>query len=323
MTLAAGRPAAVATPSRGGLFWNALRRFRRNRLAIASVYVIVALALVAILADVIAPHDTSEQFLTRSVGVTGDPLAPRATGKFEGPSPEHLFGTDQLARDIFSRTVVGLRISLSAALFAIVVVTLIGVLVGSLSAIGPRWVDDVLMRITDIAYSFPDLLLLILLSAAFGNSIFGMQRIAGIDAKILLIFLAISLSAWPTTARLVRGQLLAIREMEFSIAAEAMGASPLRRLLRHMLPNAMSPVIVEATFLVPRAIIAEATLSFIGIGLSPPTPSLGLLIKDHFAFVGIEWTGLAIPTAVLATLFLAFQFVGDGLRDAFDPRAAR
>ena len=242
-----------------GPWRDGLRRFRRNRAAAAAVLMIVALALVAIFADAIAPYGVSEQLLERSGAPLGDPLAPRSTGKFEAPSLDHLFGTDQLARDIFSRTLVGLRISLAAALFAMVVVTLIGVSVGTLAAVGPRWFDDTLMRCTDVAYGFPDLLLMILLSSALGDSVFGAGSVAGVDARLLLLFLAISLTAWPTTARLVRGQLLAIREMEFAIAAEALGASPWRRVSQHLLPNAMGPVFVEAAFLVPRAIVAEAT----------------------------------------------------------------
>src|SRR5690606_36533206 len=138
-----------------------------------------------------------------------------SNGKFEGPSASHWFGTDELARDIFSRTLIGLRISLGAAFFAIIVVTSLGILVGMLSASGPRWFDDLMMRATDIAYAFPDLLLIILLRAAFGNSLFGFRSVAGMDVSILLLFLAISLTAWPTMARLVRGQLLSLREMEF------------------------------------------------------------------------------------------------------------
>jgi ABC-type dipeptide/oligopeptide/nickel transport system permease subunit len=179
------------------------------------------------------------------------------------------------------------------------------------------------MRATDIAFAFPDLLLIILLSAAFGGSLFGLASIAGVDSQIWLLFFAISITAWPTTARLVRGQLLSIREMEYAVAARSIGASPMRVAWRHLMPNAMGPVIVEATFLVPRAIIAEATLSFIGLGVRPPTPSLGLLINDHFSFVGIQWTALLIPTLLLALLFLAFQFFGDGLRDAMDPRTEK
>lgn len=305
---------------REGLFWDAQRRLRRNRLAVISLFVLMALMFVALFADVIAPYSSSRQFFETSTAGSADPLAPRATGKYEPPSADHVFGTDHLARDIFSRTLIGLRISLSAAIFGIIVVASIGVFVGTLAGTGPRFVDDLLMRITDIAYAFPDLLLMILIRSAFGNSIFGRDSILGVDSALLLLFLAISLTAWPTIARLVRGQLLSIREQEYAMAAVAIGASPARRAFRHLLPNALSPVIVEITFLVPRLIFAEAALSFIGIGIDPPTPSLGVMIGDHFRFVRISWTALAIPCSVLGTLFLAFQFFGDGLRDALDPR---
>ncbi len=311
------------TARRSGYLWDVGRRLRRNRAATVSLVFITALVLVAILADVIAPHDISEQFLGEVTEDFGDTLAARDTGKFERPSGDHLFGTDQLARDIFSRTVVGLRISLGAAFFAVVIVSIIGLSVGTLAAAGPQWADALLMRATDIAFAFPDLLLIILLSSALGGTIFGLRSIVGIQADVLLLFFAISITAWATTARLVRGQLLTIREMEYATAARAIGASPTRVAWRHLMPNAMGPVIVEATFLVPRAIIAEATLSFLGIGVKPPTPSLGLLINDHFGFVGIQWIALLIPTLLLALLFLAFQFFGDGLRDAMDPRTEK
>ena len=320
--------AEALTPTRTmgeprGFYGEAWLRLKAHRAALVSLVVIVALVLVAIFAELIAPYDTSEQFLSEATGGTIDPLAQRDTGKYETPTAEHLFGTDQLARDIFSRTVVGLRISLSAAVFAIVVVTLIGVLVGMTAAAGPPIADRLLMRVTDVAYAFPDLLLIILLRSAFGTEIFGFDSILGLEANVLLLFLAISLTAWPTMARLVRGQLLSIRETEYTTAAIALGASKTRIAVRHWLPNAMGPVIVEATFLVPRAIFAEAALSFIGVGVSPPTPSLGLLINEHFRFVGITWSGLLFPTALLAILFIAFSFFGDGLRDALDPRSKR
>ena len=316
--------ALFVTRRRTGYVWDVLRRLRRNRAATVSGIFILLLILVAVLADVIATHDVSESFFAPiAEDASDDPLAARETGKFATPTWDHLFGTDQLARDIFSRTVTGLRISMGAAFFAVVVVSVIGVAVGTLAVSGPTWVDSLLMRVTDIAYAFPDLLLIILLSAAFGGSIFGLGSILGISSQILLLFFAIAITAWPTTARLVRGQLLSIREMEYTTAARSIGASPLRVATRHMIPNAMGPVIVEATFLVPRAIIAEATLSFIGLGVRPPTPSLGLLINDHFSFVGVQWVALLIPTLILATLFLAFQFFGDGLRDAMDPRTEK
>ena len=317
-TLARGR--TMAAPR--GFYGEAWLRLKANRGAVVSLVVIASLILVAIFAELIAPYDTSEQFLAEASGSTTiDPLRERDTGKYETPTAEHIFGTDQLARDIFSRTVVGFRISLSAAIFAIVVVTTIGVLVGTLAAAGPSIADRLLMRVTDVAYAFPDLLLIILLRSAFGTEIFGLNSILGLEANVVLLFLAISLTAWPTMARLVRGQLLSIRETEYTQAAIALGASRTRIAVRHWLPNAMGPVTVEATFLVPRAIFAEAALSFIGVGVSAPTPSLGLLINEHFRFVGITWSGLLFPTVLLAILFIAFSFFGDGLRDALDPRS--
>ena len=304
-------------------FWrDAWKRMRQHRASTVSLAVIAMFVLVAAFADVIKTHSTSAQDLTPAVpGASTDPLTPRDTGKYERPSIEHWLGTDQLARDIFSRTVVGLRISLSAAVFAITVVTFVGVSIGTLAVAGPANFDRVLMRVTDVAYAFPDLLLIILLRSVFGTKILGQSSILGLESSIIFLFLAISLTAWPTMARLVRGQLLSIREREYTHAATALGASRTRIALRHWLPNAMGPVIVEATFLVPRAIFAEAALSFIGVGVSPPTPSLGVLINEHFDFVLINWTGLFFPTALLAILFIAFSFLGDGLRDALDPRS--
>lgn len=305
-------------------YWRlAWGRFRRNRLAVVSGFLLLAFILVALGGDVIAPHDPYEQFLRRGGAVITDPLAPRDDGTFEGPSIAHLFGTDELARDIFSRSVLGLRISLGAALFLIVIVTTVGITVGVAAAAGPRWVDELLMRMTDVAYAFPDILLIILLRSAFGDTILGQRSVVGIDVDVLLLFFAIGLTAWPTMARLVRAQLLSLREREFTTAARSMGAGPMRIAVTHWLPNATGPVIVEATFLVPRAIFAEAALSFIGVGVTPPTPSLGVLISSHFSFVSVQWTALAFPTLILASLFIVFQFFGDGLRDAMDPRTRR
>lgn len=324
--------AADAAPRRDEATSTGVRRFprplrlllRRPAAAAAGV-VILLLVVLAAGADLVAPYGPYEQFLrTDAASVEGaegvpDPLAPRVSGKFLPPSADHPFGTDELARDILSRTLFGLRISLATAFLAFIAVTCIGVTVGMLAAAGPRWADRLLMQVTDVTYAFPDLLLIILLRAAFGDELLGLRRIAGIDIGIVLLFLAIALTAWPTMARLVRAQVLSLREQEFSAAAVALGASPARVAVRHWLPNASGPVIVEATFIVPRAIFAEAALSFIGIGIAPPVPSLGTLIASHFTFVAVQWTALAIPTALLVLLFLAFQLLGDGLRDALDP----
>ncbi|MBT5774255.1 MAG: ABC transporter permease [Dehalococcoidia bacterium] len=316
------RDPSMSGPS--GFYGQAWLRLKADRAAMISLTAIVCLMVVAVFADVIAPYGTSEQLLTPpSTTAASGPLAARDTGKYETPTADHLFGTDALGRDIFSRTVVGLRISLSAAIFAIVAVTLLGVVIGTISAAGPPIVDRLLMRITDVAFAFPGLLLIILLRSVFGTEIFGRDSIFGLEASVLLLFLAISLTAWPAMARVVRGQLLSIRETEYTEAAISLGASKTRIAVRHWLPNAMGPVIVHTTFLVPEAIFAEAALSFIGVGVSPPTPSLGVLINEHFRFVSITWSGLFFPTTVLAILFIAFNFFGDGLRDALDPRSKR
>jgi oligopeptide transport system permease protein len=311
----------AAPPARDhGRAW---QRFRRNRSGLAGGVVLLLFVAVALLGPVIATHDPTEQFLAPATGAVLDPMEPRDTGKFEAPSGTHLFGTDQLARDIFSRTLEGLRVSMAAALFTVLIAGGIGIAVGLAAASGPGWLDSLLMRGTDLAYAFPDLLLIILLRAALGDTFFGAHQVLGVDAGVFLLFLAIGLTAWPTMARLVRGQVLSVRETEFSMAAVAIGASPSRIAVRHWLPHAAGPVIVEATFLAPRAIFAEAALSFIGLGVSPPSASLGVLINDHFQFVMVQWTALAIPTAILALLFLGTQYLGDGLRDALDPRAGR
>ncbi len=308
---------------RHGGAWRAWwRRFRRHRAALAAAVVLLLLAGAALGADTLATHDPTAQYLVSSAEIPLDPLAPRATGKFEPPSADHWLGTDQLARDIYSRTLFGLRISLAAALFAVIVVTLLGVGIGAAAASGSSWVDGTLMRATDLAYAFPDLLLVILLRAALGDEIFGRQSLLGVSSSVLLLFVAISITAWPTMARLVRAQMLVLRAQEFSLAAESLGASRWRLVTRHWLPGVAAPVIVEATFLVPRAIFAEATVSFIGIGIAAPQPSLGTLIADHFGFVTVQWTALAVPITLLVVLFLAFQFLGEGLRQALDPRSS-
>ena len=310
----------TARPAAGGAFWpEALRRYRRNRPAWVAAWVLLALVLVAVFAEAISPYSPYEQFLERSEGGAVDPLQPRTTGKFEAPSLAHPLGTDQLARDVFTRTLIGLRISLAAAAVAIAVATLLG----TLAVLGPRASDALLMRATDAAFAIRALLLVILLRSAFGSTAFGHAALFGVSADLLLLFVAIAFAAWPEMARLVRGQLLSIRELDHVVAAESLGCSPARIAVRHMLPLTLPVMLVQAAFLVPSAIAAEAALSFIGIGAAPPTPSLGVLASDHFAFVAVRWTALASTTALLVAIFLAFQLIGDGLAAALAPRRGR
>ncbi len=288
-----------------GLWSDAFRRLIRNRLAMGALIVLVLLGILAVTGNTIGwvqRYDPAFDY-------------DRSALK-EGPSWDHFFGTDNLGRDNWSRVLQGLLISLQVGLGVQGIVVVIGLLVGGTAALSGRLGDNILMRITDLAYAFPDLLFIILIRAVlFGRDwpIIGNER--------LLVIFAISFVSWTTVARLVRGQMLSLAERDYVIAARAMGASQRRIVFQHMLPNTLGPVIVAITFGIPIAIFAEAVLAFIGFGLSPPTASLGTLVESGYRFI-IETEWMLIPPAVvIALLMLCFTFVGDGLRDALDPRA--
>jgi oligopeptide transport system permease protein len=276
-----------------GLWGDAVRRLRRNRFAVVGVFVIALMALAAIFAPVIQRHDPEAQDLKSTL---------------QDPSGTYWFGTDKLGRDNWSRVVHGARISLTVGVVTEAIAVVIGVLVGSVAALGGSRLDNLVMRFTDVAYAFPSFLLIILVVSAFGTS-------------FQTIFLAIALVSWTDIARLVRGQMLALRERDFVLAARCLGAPPWRIVFRHMLPNTLGPVIALATFGVPSAIFAEAVLSFIGLGLPPPTPSWGILILDGYRAINAVPALVFFPALAIALLMMAFTFLGDGLRDALDPRA--
>jgi len=286
-------------PLHRSLWTDAARRFTRNRIAMVGLILLLGLIGLAILAPVVQRHDYRVQDLA-SVS--------------ERPSGTYWFGTDQLGRDQWSRVVNGARISLSVGIVSQLFAVVIGVVIGGLAGLA-RWTDNFLMRLTDIAYSFPDLLLMILLLAAFGSGLllFGFVPVT--------MILAISLVWWPTIARLVRGQILSLQQRDFTLAAKATGASQWRIVWTHLLPNTLGPVIVAATFGIPRAIFAEAALSFIGLGIPPPSPSWGTLVNDGFRFISAAPHLVLTSTLVIAITMMSFTFIGDGLRDAFDPRA--
>jgi oligopeptide transport system permease protein len=286
-------------PLHRSLWTDAARRFTRNRIAMVGLILLLGLIGLAILAPVVQRHDYRVQDLA-SVS--------------ERPSGTYWFGTDQLGRDQWSRVVNGARISLSVGIVSQLFAVVIGVVIGGLAGLA-RWTDNLLMRLTDIAYSFPDLLLMILLLAAFGSGLllFGFVPVT--------MILAISLVWWPTIARLVRGQILSLQQRDFTLAAKATGASQWRIVWTHLLPNTLGPVIVAATFGIPRAIFAEAALSFIGLGIPPPSPSWGTLVNDGFRFISVAPHLVLTSTLVIAITMMSFTFIGDGLRDAFDPRA--
>ncbi len=288
---------AVKAPTRPHhtLWGDAIIRLRRNRLAVAGGAFILLLILASILVPLITPYRFDQQDLNAIL---------------EGPGARHLFGTDELGRDVLTRLLYGARTSLAVGVFTQIIVLAIGLPIGALAGYAGGRVDNWLMRFVDVMYAFPDLLLIILLRAILGGSIF-------------MIFLAIGLVAWVNVARLVRGQVLSLKERDFVTAARAMGGLGRYITWRHLLPNSLGPVIVVLTFNVPRAIFAEAALSYIGIGIKPPTPSWGTMIRDGYSVIFAAPHLVLIPALAIGILMLAFTFLGDGLRDALDPRLRR
>ena len=297
----------AARPERG-LWSDAFRRLRRNRMAMVALVVLMAVFALAILGNI------SETVQRYSPGLDQD-----YDHIQEGPSGLHYLGTDNLGRDTWARVLEGTLISLQVGLGVQVIVLTIGLFVGGIAALGGRTLDNIMMRITDLAYAFPDLLAIILLRAVFADRDL---PLVGHDAsQRLLVIFAISFVAWVTIARLIRGQMLSLKERDFVIAARSMGATSLQIVFKHMLPNTLGPVIVAIVFGIPLAIFAEAVLGFIGFGLPPPTASLGRLISDGYAYIRTNLYLVMFPAGTLAILMLCFTFLGDGLRDALDPRA--
>ncbi|MER3398443.1 MAG: peptide ABC transporter permease [Chloroflexota bacterium] len=295
------RALAVATPEeelewvpsrRASLWGDALRRLVRNRLAMFGLVIILLFSFLAVFAPIIAPHDYAEQFW--------DHIA-------EYPSWQFPLGTDLNGRDVLSRMIYGARVSMTVGLVAQFIVVLIGVPIGAIAGYYGGKVDTAIMRFVDIMYAFPTLLFVILIMTMLGKGLFN-------------IFIAIGLVGWVTLSRLVRAQVLALREKEFVKAARTMGASTGRILLRHILPNALTPIIVAVTFGIPQAIFTEAALSFIGVGINPPTPSWGQMVGEYQQYIRSYWHMSLFPAVAIGLLMLAFTFFGDGLRDALDPR---
>ena len=285
---------AIELPQRYRSLWgDAARRFSRNRTAMLGLIVILTLVTMAVLAPLIQRHDPAFQ---------------NYSSLRESPNGEFWLGTDLLGRDQWSRLVHGARISLSVGILTEAVALSIGMTIGLTAALGGRGLDNLMMRLTDVAYAFPDLLMLILLLSIFGPS-------------FIMIFFAIGLVSWPTLARLIRGQILSLQERDFVLAARAMGASRLRIVVTHLLPNTLGPVIVAAVFGIPFAIFAEAALAFIGLGLQPPTPSWGRLVTDGFSAIRSSPHLVLFSTLAIAITMMSFTFIGDGLRDALDPRS--
>jgi peptide/nickel transport system permease protein len=270
------------------LFW---RQFRRHRLALISSAVLLVLAGMVILAPLIAPY-------------AFDAIDPTQFRK--PPSAAHIMGTDDIGRDLFTRLLYGGRISLAIGVFSALVGTGVGTLLGSLAGFYGRSIDNFIMRVTDVAFSIPSLPLLIILSAYAKSA-------------IPVMILVIGLLSWMSIARIVRATVLSIRERDFTLAARAVGARDARIIALHILPNALAPIIVGATLGVGGAIIAESSLSFLGLGVQVPTPSWGNMLQDSQSTMSSRpWLTIFPGIAILITV-LGINFVGDGLRDALDP----
>jgi peptide/nickel transport system permease protein len=280
---------------RGDSQWSiAARQFKRNKLALAGLAIIVLLYLVALLAPLIAPHDPiAQQDIART--------------SYLSPRPGNWLGTDRFGRDILTRIIYGSRISLSIGFIATVISITIGTLFGALAGYFGGKVDTLIMRFTDMVLAFPRLVLLIMIVALFGPS-------------ITMIILVLGLTQWPGTTRIVRGDVLSLREREFIHAAQALGMGRTRIIGRHLIPNVLAPVIVAATLGIGNTIVMEAGLAFLGLGVQPPTPTWGSMVAEGRDNLLGAWWVATFPGLVIVLVVLAFNLVGDGLRDALDPR---
>ncbi len=289
--MAQGDQPSVVSKSPWGI---AQRRFRANTLAVTSLYVIAALYIVALLTPLLAPYDPSA---IENVLET----------RYLAPSGAHLFGTDEFGRDMFTRALYGARVSLSVGLFAMLLSKVIGTSYGAVAAYFGGMVDAILMRLVDVIIAFPTFYLMLMLVGVF-------------EADILLIILVLGLTSWPGTARYIRGEILSLKEQGFAESARAIGLPPRLVVIRHLVPSAMSPVLVSAALSVAGMIGAEAGLSFLGLGIRPPTPSWGNMISGGQDALLVAWWVAFFPGALLALTLVSFSLFADGIRDSLDPK---
>ncbi len=306
MTKTAQTPVIQDEPlvgAQGGksLWSDGWKRLRRNRAAVWSLWLIIGVCLMAILAPWISPYSFETQNIDRAL------MSPNAT---------NLLGTDSLGRDMLSRIIYGARMSMSVGIFTAIFSLIIGGLYGAVSGWLGGWVDAVMMRVIDILYAIPSLVLLILVGVVFNSvNIFENPELKALTG----IFLALSVVGWVSLARLVRGQVLQVREMLYVEGARAIGASGWRIVARHIGPNILGPIIIMLTFQIPSNILFESFLSFIGLGLQPPFSSWGVLANDGWKAKSYPHL-IIYPGLALFVTMLAFNLLGDGLRDAFDPK---
>ena len=289
-TLRAGADAdlGAARPLRADVW----RRFRRNKLAMVGLGFIVFISLVAIFAPLIAPFEITE----------------RSSGAFrDGPSADHWFGTDGIGRDVFSRVVYGARVSLRIGVAATVMSLVIGLLLGAIAGFATGWLDTLIMRLTDVFLAIPYIVLAVAIATVAGRS----------ENSVILI---LGLTGWLAICRIVRSSFLSLKQLEYVEAAQALGFSSWRIMFRHILPNALQPIIVYGTIAVGSVILSEAALSFLGVGPQDPTPAWGLMVSDGSGSIVNAPHLLFFPGAAIFLTVLSLVFIGDGLRDALDPK---
>lgn len=282
-------------PSSGGYYAKARREFFGNRAAVIALVWIMFMIFAAVFAHILTPYD---------------PLQREAAVRLMGPSIEHLMGTDGLGRDILARVLYGGRISLQVGFYSIIAATLVGVPLGLMSGYFGGRVDNIIMRVMDVILAFPGLILIIWLVALLGSNLTN-------------VIFAIAFFSLPTYSRLVRGVALSVREMDYVMAARSMGAGSARILAWHILPSVIGPLIVLVTLSISGAIVTGASLSFLGLGVPPPTPEWGSMLADGRAYLRNAWWMSVFPGFTITLLVLAANIVGDGLRDALDPRTQR
>jgi len=268
------------------------RRFSRNRLSLAALTVVAVIIVIALCASVISPRN---------------PMAIDVHNVLSPPSVAHPFGTDELGRDVLSRMIWGSRVSLKVGFVAVGLAILVGTLIGSIAGFYGGKVDALLMRFVDIMLAFPAFFLILAV-------------ISVLEPSIYTIMVVIGLTGWMDVARLVRAEFLTLKERDFVVAARASGAGNLRMIFRHILPNALSPVFVAATFGVAGAILIESGLSFLGLGVQPPNPSWGNILTSGKDNIEVAWWLSLFPGLAILTTVLSYNLVGEGLRDALDPR---
>jgi oligopeptide transport system permease protein len=308
----------ASTPARD-LLVDGWYRLLRNKAAVASMVIIALFLIVAIFAPFISPHSP----LQLNSGKSYLPPAWETRGPTGEPGdPSFLLGTDTLGRDVLSRTIYGARVSMVVGFIPTFIILLVGTFIGLYAGYKGGWIDNLLMRLTDIVWAFPDLLFFIIVMISLRETALG-QAFNG----LLLLFGALAIVNWVGEARIVRGQVLSLKEKEFVEAARCIGATDWRIMLRHILPNSLSPIIITAAMTVPGMIITEAILGYLGLGLRPSTnvkdifiTSWGSLLLDGQVSINAQPWILLAPAICVSVIVLAFTFLGDGLRDALDPR---